>query len=130
MSITLFLLIVVIVLALAFDFLNGIHDFEQCRCHDDLIAVAAASSCPGNDCCGGISAVPLSLAWPWRKRSEASSMPNAISLQVLIAALASAILWNLLTWYLGFPSSSSHALIGGLIGAVLIGAGWQAINLD
>jgi PiT family inorganic phosphate transporter len=55
---------------------------------------------------------------------------DAISLQVLIAALGSAILWNLLTWYLGFPSSSSHALVGGLVGAVLIGAGWQAINLD
>jgi len=48
---------------------------------------------------------------------------------VLVAALSSAILWNLLTWYLGFPSSSSHALVGGLIGAVLIGAGWQAINI-
>jgi PiT family inorganic phosphate transporter len=54
---------------------------------------------------------------------------NAISMQVLVAALSSAILWNLLTWYLGFPSSSSHALVGGLIGAVLIGAGWQAINV-
>ena len=38
---------------------------------------------------------------------------NAISLQVLIAALLSAIIWNLFTWYMGFPSSSSHALIGG-----------------
>ncbi|MCX6038872.1 MAG: inorganic phosphate transporter, partial [Chloroflexi bacterium] len=48
---------------------------------------------------------------------------------VLLAALSSAILWNLLTWYLGFPSSSSHALIGGLVGAVVMGAGWQAIQL-
>jgi PiT family inorganic phosphate transporter len=55
---------------------------------------------------------------------------NSISLQVLVAALGSAIVWNLLTWYLGFPSSSSHALIGGLVGAVLIAAGWQAINMD
>ena len=46
-----------------------------------------------------------------------------------MAALFSAILWNLFTWYLGFPSSSSHALIGGFIGAVIMGAGWQAINL-
>jgi len=49
---------------------------------------------------------------------------------VLVAALGSAIVWNLLTWYLGFPSSSSHALVGGLVGAVLIAAGWQAINMD
>ena len=54
---------------------------------------------------------------------------NAINLVVLLAALSSAILWNLLTWYLGFPSSSSHALIGGFIGAVVIDAGWQAIHL-
>ncbi len=46
-----------------------------------------------------------------------------------MAALSSAILWNLLTWYLGFPSSSSHALIGGFIGAVVIDAGWQAIQM-
>jgi PiT family inorganic phosphate transporter len=55
---------------------------------------------------------------------------DAISLQLLIAALSSAIFWNLFTWYMGFPSSSSHALVGGLVGAVIIGAGWQAINLD
>jgi inorganic phosphate transporter, PiT family len=48
---------------------------------------------------------------------------------VLVAALVSAIFWNILTWVLGFPSSSSHALIGGFIGAVVIAAGWQAIQL-
>ena len=55
--------------------------------------------------------------------------PELITPQVLLAALLAAILWNLLTWYLGFPSSSSHALIGGFIGAVGIGAGWQAIRI-
>ncbi len=54
---------------------------------------------------------------------------DAISAQVLLAALLSAILWNLLTWYLGFPSSSSHALIGGFVGAVVVGAGWHALQL-
>jgi PiT family inorganic phosphate transporter len=46
-----------------------------------------------------------------------------------LAALCSAILWNLLTWYLGFPSSSSHALIGGFVGAVVVDAGLKAIQL-
>jgi PiT family inorganic phosphate transporter len=55
---------------------------------------------------------------------------ESINTQVLLAALLSAILWNLLTWYLGFPSSSSHALIGGFIGAVVIDAGWNAILLN
>ncbi|HEX9092125.1 MAG TPA: inorganic phosphate transporter, partial [Anaerolineales bacterium] len=54
---------------------------------------------------------------------------EAISVTVILAALASAIIWNLVTWYLGFPSSSSHALVGGLVGAVVIGAGWRAILL-
>src|SRR4030067_2917933 len=54
---------------------------------------------------------------------------ESISTQVLLAALTSAIVWNLLTWYLGFPSSSSHALIGGFIGAVVIAAGWQALQM-
>jgi inorganic phosphate transporter, PiT family len=54
---------------------------------------------------------------------------DAINNQTLIAALISAIIWNLLTWYLGFPSSSSHALIGGFIGAALLGVGWQGILL-
>jgi PiT family inorganic phosphate transporter len=55
---------------------------------------------------------------------------DAITIQVLLAALISAIFWNLLTWYLGFPSSSSHAMIGGFIGAVVMGASWQAIKLS
>jgi len=54
---------------------------------------------------------------------------ETISPLVLVAALASAIVWNLLTWYLGFPSSSSHALIGGLIGSVSMAAGFQAIQM-
>jgi PiT family inorganic phosphate transporter len=54
---------------------------------------------------------------------------SALTLHVLTACLISAILWNLLTWFLSLPSSSSHALIGGLIGAVAIGAGFGALKL-
>jgi len=53
-----------------------------------------------------------------------------ISTTVILAAMLSAVAWNLLTGYLGLPSSSSHALIGGLIGAVVMGAGWQAIQIS
>jgi PiT family inorganic phosphate transporter len=53
-----------------------------------------------------------------------------INMEVILAALVGAVLWNLLTWYLGIPSSSSHALIGGFIGAVVINAGWSAIRLS
>jgi PiT family inorganic phosphate transporter len=51
-------------------------------------------------------------------------------LHVITACLVSAILWNLLTWFLGIPSSSSHALIGGLVGAIGVGAGFDAIKLS
>ena len=47
---------------------------------------------------------------------------------MIFAALVGAILWNLLTWLLGLPSSSSHALFGGLIGAAVMSAGWSSVN--
>jgi PiT family inorganic phosphate transporter len=56
--------------------------------------------------------------------------PGTITVNVIFAALLSAILWNLITWYFGIPSSSSHALIGGIIGAVGMGAGLKAIQLS
>jgi PiT family inorganic phosphate transporter len=54
--------------------------------------------------------------------------PASITINVLLAALISAIIWNLATWFFGIPSSSSHALIGGLMGAVIVGAGLDAIQ--
>ncbi len=55
--------------------------------------------------------------------------PAAINSAVIIAALSSAIVWNLVTWYFGWPSSTSHALIGGLIGAVGVAEGLSTIQL-
>ena len=54
---------------------------------------------------------------------------KSINIIVILAAVISAILWDLLTWYLGFPSSSSHALIGGIIGAVVMDSGWTVLKL-
>jgi PiT family inorganic phosphate transporter len=123
------LIITVIVLALVFDFLNGVHDSSN------VVATMISSR-----------ALPPRVAL-WMTAAAnfvgpfifgvavAETIGNevvdaaAINLLVLLAALGSAILWNLLTWYLGFPSSSSHALIGGLIGAVVIDAGWGAIQM-
>jgi PiT family inorganic phosphate transporter len=55
--------------------------------------------------------------------------PDAITIQVILAALTSAIMWILLTWILRLPSSYSHALVGGFVGAVLVEAGWQALQM-
>jgi PiT family inorganic phosphate transporter len=123
------LIILVIILALGFDLLNGIHDSSN------IVATMISSRAFSPKVALGITAIaefcgPLifGVAVAETIGHEVVSS-EAISMVVILAALVSAILWNLLTWYIGFPSSSSHALVGGLIGAVVIGAGWQVILL-
>jgi inorganic phosphate transporter, PiT family len=124
------LVIAVIVLALAFDFLNGIHDSSN------VVATMISSRALSPRVALGMTAI-AEFSGPFIFGvAVANTIGNevviaeSISIQVLLAALISAILWNLLTWYLGFPSSSSHAMIGGFIGAVVMGAGWHAIKLQ
>ncbi len=124
------LLIAVIVLALAFDFLNGIHDSSN------VVATMISSRALPPRVALSMTAVAEFLGPFIFGVAVANTIGNevvdseAISLEVLLAALISAILWNLFTWYMGFPSSSSHAMIGGLVGAVLMGAGWTAIKVE
>jgi PiT family inorganic phosphate transporter len=126
---TTMLTLVVIALALVFDFLNGIHDSSN------VVATMISSRALPPRVALGMTATaeflgPFIFGVAVAETIGGVVDSNSISLQVLIAALVSAILWNLFTWYMGFPSSSSHALVGGMIGAVLIAAGWQAINMD
>jgi len=121
--------IVVIALSLLFDFLNGVHDSSN------VVATMISSRAFSPRMALGVTALANFLG-PFifgvavaETIGHEIVIAEAISTQVLVAALISAILWNVLTWYLGFPSSSSHALIGGFIGAVAIGAGWHAIQL-
>jgi len=123
------LIISVIVLALLFDFLNGIHDSSN------IVATMISSRSLSPRLALGMTAV-ANFVGPFifgvavaETIGHEVVLSEAIDIQVILAALASAILWNLLTWYLGFPSSSSHALVGGLVGSVAIGAGWKAILL-
>jgi PiT family inorganic phosphate transporter len=122
-------IIAVIVLALGFDFLNGIHDssnvvatmiFSRALSPRVALSMTAIAEFSGPLIFGVAVANTI---------GHEVVAAEAINLQVILAALISAIFWNLLTWYLGFPSSSSHALVGGFIGAVIIGAGWRAIQL-
>jgi PiT family inorganic phosphate transporter len=123
------LILLVIVLALAFDFLNGIHDSSN------VVATMISSRAISPRFALAITAVANFFGPFIFGVAVANTIGHeivaaeTISTQVLVAALFSAILWNLLTWYLGFPSSSSHALIGGFIGAVIIGAGWDSIQM-
>jgi PiT family inorganic phosphate transporter len=122
-------IIVVIVLALGFDFLNGIHDSSN------IVATMISSRALSPRVALTITAV-AEFSGPFIFGVAVATTighdvvaAQAINTVVLLATLCSAILWNLLTWYLGFPSSSSHALVGGFVGAVVIDAGWQAIKL-
>ena len=123
------ILIAVIVLALIFDFLNGVHDSSN------VVATMISSRALSPRVALAMTAVANFFGPFIFGVAVANTIGNevviatAINEVVLMAALSSAILWNLLTWYLGFPSSSSHALIGGFIGAVVIDAGWQAIQM-
>ena len=125
-----YMLIAVIGLALIFDFLNGIHDSSN------VVATMISSRAISPRLALSLTAV-ANFVGPFVFGVAVANTigheivaAEVININVLIAALVSAILWNLLTWYLGFPSSSSHGLIGGFIGAVMIAAGWSAIQLQ
>jgi PiT family inorganic phosphate transporter len=123
------IIIIVIVLALGFDFLNGIHDSSN------IVATMISSRALSPRVALTLTAV-AEFSGPFIFGVAVATTighdvvaAQVINMVVLLAALCSAILWNLLTWYLGFPSSSSHALVGGFVGAVVIDAGWQVIKL-
>lgn len=125
-----FLLIVIIAIALIFDFLNGFHDSSN------IVATMISSRAMSPRNALLMSAVAHFVAPFLFGVAVATTIgsevvdPAAITSLVIIAALCSAILWNLFTWYFGLPSSTSHALIGGLVGAVAVSAGIETINLD
>ena len=124
------LVIIVIILSLVFDFLNGVHDSSN------VVATMISSRAFSPKLALGVTAIANFIGPFVFGVAVAETIghdivaPESINEQVLIAALLSAIVWNLLTWFFGFPSSSSHALIGGIIGAVMLSAGWEAIQLS
>lgn len=122
-------LIALIMLALAFDFLNGIHDSSN------IVATIISSRSLPPRLALGLTAVaefcgPFLFGVAVATTIGSEVVPPArMTMPVLISALSGAIMWNLITWYLGIPSSSSHALIGGLIGATTAGVGFGVIKL-
>ena len=123
------ILITVIILGLGFSFLNGVHDSSN------VVATMISSRAFSPQVALGITALANFLAPFIFGLAVAKTIgmdvvaSSSINITVIVASLVSAILWDILTWYLGFPSSSSHALVGGIIGAVVIDAGWKAIEL-
>jgi inorganic phosphate transporter, PiT family len=119
-----------IALALLFDFLNGLHDSSN------IVATMISSRAFRPQTALGFTAIahfigPFLFGVAVAKTIGSEVVQaEVITMEVILAALVGAILWNLLTWFLGIPSSSSHALIGGMVGAVSIGAGFEAIKIE
>ena len=123
-------LIILIILAIGFDFLNGVRDssnivatmiYSRAISPRIALAITAVAEFSGPFIFG------IALA---ETIGDEIVVSDELNVYVLIAALISAIAWKILTRLLGIPSSSSHALIGGIIGAVVIGAGFQAIKMS
>ena len=121
-------LIVVILLALIFDFLNGMRDVSnvvatmislRAFSSQTALSIASISEFIGPFLFGVVVA---------RTIADQVVQSGALTLTVIMSALLGAIGWNLITWYFGIPGSSSHALLGGLVGAVWVGVGLDAIK--
>ena len=118
----------VIVLALAFDFINGFHDTANAIA--TCIATRSLSPRIAIIMSAFLNFVGAMVSTGVAKTigGEIVTSPQMVDSTVLIAALFAAIVWNLFTWKIGMPSSSSHAVIGGVLGAVTISYGTGAIN--
>ena len=123
------LAICAIVVALAFDFLNGFHDAANSiatiigtRILKPLpaVGIAAFANFIGPFLFGVAVATTI---------GKGIIHPDFVTLNIVIGALAGAIVWDIITWVLGLPTSSSHALIGGILGAGIAGAGYKAVIL-
>lgn len=125
------IIILIVLLALAFDFINGFHDTANAIATavstraltlKTAIAMAAIMNFLGAILFTGVAKTIANDIINLDQMSDGST--------VMIAALLSAIVWNLITWYFGIPSSSSHALIGSLIGAAIADAGITAVKAE
>jgi len=120
-------LVVVIALVLIFDFINGFHDSAN------SIATVVSTKVLSPIAAVGLAATFNFLAFLIFPLKVATTIgkgvinSDIISMHLIAAAVVAAIIWNLLTWWWGLPSSSSHTLVGGLIGAAVAGNGWDSV---
>jgi PiT family inorganic phosphate transporter len=119
-----------ILAALFFDFINGFHDAANSIATVvgtrilkpiQAVSLAAAANFVGPFLFGVAVATTV---------GKGIINPDFVTIHIVIGALVGAIIWNLITWIWGFPSSSSHALIGGIIGSGIAGVGTHAILFD
>src|SRR6187402_2913237 len=121
------ILVIVVATALAFDYTNGFHDTANAI----ATMVSTRAMAPK---AAVVYAALLNFAGAFISLSVAATIakdfvdPSVVTPEVIFGGLIGAITWNLATWYFGLPSSSSHALIGGLVGSAFAAAGTSAID--
>jgi PiT family inorganic phosphate transporter len=123
------ILVIVVGTALAFDFTNGFHDTAN------VVATSISTGAARPQVAIGMAAL-LNFVGAFISISVAATVANdvvnseVITPTIVFAGLIGAIAWNLVTWYFGLPSSSSHALIGGVVGSAVAAAGFDAVLAD
>jgi PiT family inorganic phosphate transporter len=123
------ILVIVVATALAFDYTNGFHDTAN------AIATMVSTRAMAPKVAVLYSAL-LNFAGAFISLKVAATVAKdfvdagAVTPEIVFGGLVGAIIWNLATWYFGLPSSSSHALIGGIVGAVIVAAGTDAVSGD
>jgi len=120
-------LYIVVALVIIFDFINGFHDSAN------SIATIVSTKVLSPFAAVGMAAFFNFIAFLIFPLKVANTMsygvinPNVVNLTVIASAIIAAILWNLATWWFGLPSSSSHTLVGGLVGAAVASSGWSTV---
>jgi inorganic phosphate transporter, PiT family len=125
------IVVIVVATALAFDFTNGFHDTAN------VVATSISTRAMAPQIAVGYAAV-LNFAGAFISLEVAATVAQDVVaaraepefMLVVFGGLVGAIAWNLITWYFGLPSSSSHALFGGMVGAALVGEGADAVRGD
>ena len=123
------LLVIVILTAVSFDFTNGFHDTANAVATS--IATKALKPRAAVALCGLLNFVGAFLSIKVAATIASGIVDqNVVTLPIVFAGLIGAIAWNVLTWFFGLPSSSSHALIGGVLGATAVAAGTHAVKVQ
>src|SRR4051812_23968235 len=124
------LIVLIIILALIFDYINGFHDAAN-----SIATIVSTKVLTPFQAVIWAALFNFAAFFIFKDHGVANTISKtvkveSITLTVVFAGLIASIAWNLLTWWFGIPSSSSHTLIGGFAGAGIANGGWSAINSD
>ncbi|WP_141715668.1 inorganic phosphate transporter, partial [Burkholderia contaminans] len=129
-QLALWMVATLVLVALVFDFMNGFHDAAN-----SIATVVSTGVLKPRQAVVFAAAFNVIAYFIFHLKvaqtvGKGTIDPGIVDHYVIFGALVGAIGWNVITWYYGIPSSSSHALIGGLVGAALAKSGWSSLNID